>query len=165
KDNDKEKTYDCHQRVLKFLEEKEENKSEEKNEKQEQRSSHKKKKVMIIQGKSGSGKSIFCRHLEESLWNNYINDSKQPIPVYISFPKVYNKNNEKDIILQTLKGKHINKEIMEAIREKVSFTFIMDGFDEIFDKYNENDNNEKYFYNRFNLNQWNANVIVTCRSK
>ncbi|ETN97140.1 hypothetical protein RFI_40391, partial [Reticulomyxa filosa] len=42
----------------------------------------------------------------------------------------------------------------------------MDGFDEIFDKYNENDNNnEKYFYNRFNLSQWNANVIVTCRSK
>ncbi|ETO02718.1 hypothetical protein RFI_34695 [Reticulomyxa filosa] len=42
----------------------------------------------------------------------------------------------------------------------------MDGFDEIFDKYNDNNNNnEKYFYNRFNLNQWNADVIVTCRSK
>ncbi|ETN99590.1 hypothetical protein RFI_37880, partial [Reticulomyxa filosa] len=116
--------------------------------------------------KSGSGKSIFCRHLEKSLWDNYSNDSKQPIPVYISLPKVYNKNNEKDIIFQTLKGKHINKEIMEAICEKVLFIFIVDGFDEIFDKYNENDNNnEKYFYNRFNLNQWNANVIVTCRSE
>ncbi|ETO35664.1 hypothetical protein RFI_01399 [Reticulomyxa filosa] len=42
-------------------------------------------------------------------------------------------NNEKDIILQILKGKHINKEIMEATREKVSFIFIMD---------------EKYFYDR-----------------
>ncbi|ETO36249.1 hypothetical protein RFI_00813, partial [Reticulomyxa filosa] len=86
KDDDKEKTCDCHQHVLTFLEEKEEDKAEEKSEKQEQQPSYK-KKVMIIQGKSGSGKSIFCRHLEESLWNNYINDSKRPIPVYISFPK------------------------------------------------------------------------------
>ncbi|ETO06416.1 hypothetical protein RFI_30980, partial [Reticulomyxa filosa] len=52
---------------------------------------------------------------------------------------------------------------MDAICEKVSFVFIMDGFDEIFDKYKQN-NNDKYFYNRFHLNQWNADVIVTCRS-
>ncbi|ETO35615.1 ribosome assembly protein 4 (RSA4) [Reticulomyxa filosa] len=53
---------------------------------------------------------------------------------------------------------------MDAIREKVSFVFIMDGFDEIFDFYRKRDN-EQYFYDRFNLNQWNAKVIVTCRSK
>ncbi|ETO06246.1 hypothetical protein RFI_31150, partial [Reticulomyxa filosa] len=40
----------------------------------------------------------------------------------------------------------------------------MDGFDEIYDFYRKN-KNEKYFYDRFNLNQWNAKVIVTCRSK
>ncbi|ETO35761.1 serine/threonine protein kinase [Reticulomyxa filosa] len=51
--------------------------------------------------------------------------------------KVYNKNNERDIILQALTGKYINKEIMDAIRENISFIFIMDGFDEIFDKYNQ----------------------------
>ncbi|ETO11120.1 hypothetical protein RFI_26256, partial [Reticulomyxa filosa] len=77
---------------------------------------------------------------------------------------VYNKNNEKDIILQALQAKQINKETMNIIREKVTFVFIMDGFDEIFDKYNQSDN-DKYFYSRFNLNQWNANIIVTCRSK
>ncbi|ETO34640.1 hypothetical protein RFI_02453 [Reticulomyxa filosa] len=119
---------------------------------------------MIIQGKSGSGKSIFCRHLEETLWNKYNSDSKQSIPIYISFSKVYNKQNEKDFILQALKGKNINKEIIDTIREKVSFIFIMDGFDEIYDFYCKN-KNEKYFYDRFNLNQWNAKVIVTCRSK
>ncbi|ETN97274.1 hypothetical protein RFI_40257, partial [Reticulomyxa filosa] len=114
---------------------------------------------MIIQGKSGSGKRIFCRHLEETLWNNYINDSRQSIPVYISFPKVYHLNNEQDIILHALQGKNISKESMHAIREKVLFVFIMNDFDEIFDKYNQNDNNEKYFYDRFHLNQWNAKVI------
>ncbi|ETO07152.1 hypothetical protein RFI_30240, partial [Reticulomyxa filosa] len=144
-DNEKNDTFDCNQHVIEFLGEN--------------------KKVMIIQGKSGSGKSIFCRHLEETLWNNYINDSKQPIPVYISFPKVYNIKNERDIILQALQGKHISKESMNAIREKVSFIFIMDGFDEIFDKYGQSDNNDKYFYDRFHLDQWNAKVIVTCRSK
>ncbi|ETO05269.1 NB-ARC domain-containing protein [Reticulomyxa filosa] len=150
-DNQKNDTFDCHQHAIEFLEEK---KSE-----QHQR------KVMVIQGKSGSGKSIFCRHLEETLWNNYINDSKQPIPVYVSFPKVYNIKNEREIILQVLQGKHISKESINAIRERVSFIFIMDGFDEIFDKYNQSDNNDQYFYDRFHLNQWNAKVIVTCRSK
>ncbi|ETO03276.1 hypothetical protein RFI_34134 [Reticulomyxa filosa] len=48
-------------------------------------------------------KNILCHHLEETLWNNYKSDPKQPIPVYISFPKVYTQQNEKDIILQALK--------------------------------------------------------------
>ncbi|ETO01276.1 hypothetical protein RFI_36164, partial [Reticulomyxa filosa] len=64
----------------------------------------------------------------------------------------------------TLQGKNINKASIEAIREKAYFVFIMDGFDEIFDKYSQSDNNDTYFYDRFNLNQWNAKVIVTCRS-
>ncbi|ETO21379.1 hypothetical protein RFI_15826 [Reticulomyxa filosa] len=151
-DNEKNDSYDCYQHAIEFLERVDERKSE-----QEQR------KVIIIQGKSGSGKSIFCRHLEEILWNNYVSDSKQPIPVYISFSKIYHKRNEKDIILQALQGKHISKEIMNTIREQVSFIFIMDGFDEIFDVYRKS-NNEQYFYDRFNLNQWNAKVIITCRS-
>ncbi|ETO34934.1 hypothetical protein RFI_02140, partial [Reticulomyxa filosa] len=150
-ENEKNDTFDCHQHVIKFLEGKETS--------EEKKSEEQKRKAMIIQGKSGSGKSIFCRHLEEILWNNYINDSKQPIPVYISFPKVYHLKNEKDIILQVLQGKHIGKESMNAIREKVSFVFIMDGFDEIFDKYSQSENNNKYFYDRFHLNQWNAKVI------
>ncbi|ETN99333.1 hypothetical protein RFI_38148, partial [Reticulomyxa filosa] len=151
--NEKNDTFDCHQHIIEFLEG------------EEKKSERQQGKVMIIQGKSGSGKSIFCRHLEEILWNNYKNNPKQSVPVYISFSKIYNSKNEKDIILQALQGKHISKESMDAIREKVSFVFIMDGFDEVFDKYNQSDNNDKYFYDRFNLNQWNAKVIVTCRSK
>ncbi|ETO33876.1 hypothetical protein RFI_03221 [Reticulomyxa filosa] len=158
-DNEKKDTFDCHQHIIEFLEGKEV--SEEKKSEQQEH----KRKVMIVQGKSGSGKSIFCRHLEETLWNNYKNDSKQPIPVYISFPKIYNIKNEKDIILQALQSRHISKESMNAIRERVPFVFIMDGFDEIFDKYSQSDNSDKYFYDRFHLNQWNAKVIVTCRSK
>ncbi|ETO05179.1 hypothetical protein RFI_32216 [Reticulomyxa filosa] len=157
-DNKNQDTYDCHQHVITFLEKEKEKEEENKNEQQQQR------KAMIIQGKSGSGKSIFCRHLENTLWNNYISNSNNRIPVYISFSKVYDDQNEKDIILQALQGKHISKEIMDAIREKVSFVFIMDGFDEIFDFYRKNEN-EQYFYDRFNLSQWNAKVIVTCRSK
>ncbi|ETO14568.1 NB-ARC domain-containing protein [Reticulomyxa filosa] len=153
-DNEKNDSFDCHQHAIECLQQGED---DEKKHAYQQ-------KVIIIQGKSGSGKSIFCRHLEETLWNNYISDSKKAIPVYISFPKVYNKKNERDIILQALQSKHINKDIMDAVREKVSFVFIMDGFDEIFDFYRKNEN-DMYFYDRFNLNQWNSKVIVTCRSK
>ncbi|ETO29106.1 NB-ARC domain-containing protein, partial [Reticulomyxa filosa] len=151
-DSQKHETHDCHQRVIDFLE-----KEEKKSEQEHQR------KVMIIQGKSGSGKSLFCRHLEETLWNDYKCDSKRPIPVYISLSKAYNKQNETNIILQALQGKHVSNEIIDAIREKVSFVFIMDGFDEIFDFYRNSDKSGQYFYDRFNLNQWNAKVIVTCR--
>ncbi|ETO33233.1 hypothetical protein RFI_03874, partial [Reticulomyxa filosa] len=117
-DGKKVKTYDCQQYMMEFLEKK----------------SEQEKKVVVLQGKSGSGKSLFCRHLEETLWEAYTNGSITSIP-----------------------------EIMDIVRENLSFVFILDGFDEIFDNYSK-DNNERYFYDRFNLNEWNANFIVTCRS-
>ncbi|ETO24550.1 WD-40 repeat protein [Reticulomyxa filosa] len=151
--NEKNDSYDCHQHILDLLTEK---KEEKKNEQQ----------IVILQGKSGSGKSLFCRHLEETLWEAYENDFTASIPVYISLPKCYNELNEKQIISQALQMKQLNKEIVNVIRESTSFVFILDGFDEIFDKYNKNKNNdnEKYFYNRFNLNEWNAKIIINCRS-
>ncbi|ETO10005.1 hypothetical protein RFI_27372 [Reticulomyxa filosa] len=152
-DNKKNDAYDCRQHIIDLLsEEKEENK----NENQQQ--------VTVLQGKSGSGKSLFCRHLEETLWESYVNGSTTFIPVYISLSKCYNELNEKEIISQSIQIKKINKEIIDIVRENISFVFILDGFDEIFDKFDKNNNNERYFYDRFNLNEWNAKIIVTCRS-
>ncbi|ETO29645.1 WD-40 repeat-containing protein [Reticulomyxa filosa] len=149
-DNKDNTTYDCYQHILDLLKEKEEKKFEQ-------------KEVVILQGKSGSGKSLFCRHLEEALWESYVSDSTTSIPVYISLSKCYNGLNERQIISQALQMKQINKEMIDAIRENMSFVFILDGFDEIFDKYNKN-NNERYFYDCFNLSEWNAKIIVSCRS-
>ncbi|ETO11869.1 hypothetical protein RFI_25507 [Reticulomyxa filosa] len=126
-----------------------------------------KQQIVIVQGKSGSGKSLFCRHLEEALWETCTNGFTTSIPIYISLPKCYNELNEKQIISQALQMKQINKEIIDVIRENISFVFILDGFDEIFDKYDKNKNNNnngRYFHDRFNLNEWNAKFIVTCRS-
>ncbi|ETO14549.1 G-protein beta WD-40 repeats containing protein [Reticulomyxa filosa] len=160
-DDNKEKiSYDCHQHVIDLLLEKKEEKEEKKNEQQKQQ-------VIILQGKSGSGKSLFCRHLEETLWESYVNGSSIFVPIYISLPKYYNELNEKQIISQALQMKQINKEIIDIICENISFIFILDGFDEIFNKYNNNNNNsnnENYFYNRFNLSKWNAKIIVSCRN-
>ncbi|ETO11635.1 hypothetical protein RFI_25743, partial [Reticulomyxa filosa] len=155
-DNKKNNAYDCHQHIIDLLtKEKEEKKSEEQRQQQ----------VIVLQGKSGSGKSLFCRHLEEALWETYESKSTTFIPVYISLPKCYNELNEKQIIPQALQMKQINKEVIDIVRENISFVFILDGFDEIFDKYDKNNgNNERYFYDRFNLNEWNAKIIVTCRS-
>ncbi|ETO32884.1 hypothetical protein RFI_04233 [Reticulomyxa filosa] len=125
------------------------------------------KQVMILQGKSGSGKSLFCRHLEETLWEHYVNDFTSSIPVYISLPKCYNPLNEQEIISQALQMKQINKEVIDIIQEAISFVFIIDGFDEVFDNYNKSKSNEtkgRYFYDRFDLSRWNAKFIVTCRS-
>ncbi|ETO15653.1 hypothetical protein RFI_21712 [Reticulomyxa filosa] len=155
-DNKNNSSYDCYQHIIDLLAEEKE-KEEKKSEEQKQQ------QVIILQGKSGSGKSLFCRHLEEVLWEAHVNSFTTPIPVYISLPKCYNELNEKQTISHALQMKQINKEMMDVIRENISFVFILDGFDEIFDKYDKN-NNEKYFYDRFNLNEWNAKIMVTCRS-
>ncbi|ETO02337.1 hypothetical protein RFI_35099, partial [Reticulomyxa filosa] len=159
-DNKKNDAYDCYQRIIDSLREREKEKEEKKSEEQRQQ------QVIVLQGKSGSGKSLFCRYLEEALWETHANNSKTSIPVYISLPKCYHESNEKQIISQALQMKNINKEVIDVIRENISFVFILDGLDEIFDKYDKNDtnNNEKYFYDRFNLNEWNAKIIITCRS-
>ncbi|ETO01504.1 hypothetical protein RFI_35936, partial [Reticulomyxa filosa] len=145
-DNKKNDSYDCFQYIIDSLRE----------EKEEKRNENK-QQVIVLQGKSGSGK-------KEALWETHANNSITSIPVYISLPKCYSELDEKQIIFQALQIKQINKEIIDIIRENISFVFILDGFDEIFDKYNKNNNNEKYFYDRFNLNAWNAKIIVTCRS-
>ncbi|ETO34030.1 hypothetical protein RFI_03066, partial [Reticulomyxa filosa] len=62
------------------------NKKEEKKDEQQNQ-----QKAIILQGKSGSGKSLFCRHLEETLWESYISDQTTSVPVYISLPKCYNE--------------------------------------------------------------------------
>ncbi|ETO07216.1 hypothetical protein RFI_30176 [Reticulomyxa filosa] len=148
-DNKKNDAYDCYQHVINFL--KEDGKSDQQS------------RIMILQGKSGSGKSLFCRHLEECLWKSYDSHSTKYIPVYISLPKCYNELNEAQIIAQALQMKQINKDMISVIRENISFVFILDEFDEIFDRYNKS-NAERYFYNRFNLHEWNAKIITTCRS-
>ncbi|ETO00921.1 hypothetical protein RFI_36519, partial [Reticulomyxa filosa] len=111
-DNKKNDAYDCYQHIIDLLREEKE-KEEKKNEQQQQ--------VIILQGKSGSGKSLFCRHLEEALWGSHVNDSITFIPVYISLSKFYNELNEKQIISQALQMKQINKEIIDIVRENISF--------------------------------------------
>ncbi|ETO35275.1 hypothetical protein RFI_01788, partial [Reticulomyxa filosa] len=54
-DNEKNDAYDCHQHMLNLLEER----------KEEKKTEQERQKMIILQGKSGSGKSLFCRHLEE----------------------------------------------------------------------------------------------------
>ncbi|ETO34593.1 hypothetical protein RFI_02497 [Reticulomyxa filosa] len=152
-DNEKNDSYDCDQHIINLLVE----------QKEESKNDQQKQQVIILKGKSGSGKTLFCRHLEETLWRLYANDTSISIPIYISLPNYYNELNEKQIIYQALQ-KQISKEIIDIIRENISFVFILDGFDEIFDKYNKHNNNERYFYNRFSLNEWNAKIIVSCRS-
>ncbi|ETO06409.1 hypothetical protein RFI_30989 [Reticulomyxa filosa] len=150
-DNKENNSYDCHHYMTDLLTNKQSSKEE-------------KQQVIILQGKSGSGKSVFCRYLEGTLWESYMSGSATSIPVYISLPKCYNELDEKQIISQAFQMKRINREAVDVVRENISFVFILDGFDEIFDKYNKHNNNEKYFFNRFHLDKWNAKIIVSCRS-
>ncbi|ETO22300.1 hypothetical protein RFI_14899, partial [Reticulomyxa filosa] len=87
----------------------------------QRKKSEQQQQVIILQGKSGSGKSLFCRYLEKKLWEFYINGSTTSVPVYISLPKCYNELDENQIISQTLQKKQINKDIIDIIRRNISF--------------------------------------------
>src|SRR5205085_2590589 len=49
----KSKIYDIHENILKYLEKKELN------------------NILLLQGESGSGKTLYCRYLEKYLWDKY----------------------------------------------------------------------------------------------
>ncbi|ETO00699.1 hypothetical protein RFI_36741, partial [Reticulomyxa filosa] len=75
-DNGKNNAYDCNQHIIDLL--REENENENKKEKEEKKNEQ--KQVIVLQGKSGSGKSLFCRHLEETFWESYVSGATTSIP-------------------------------------------------------------------------------------
>ncbi len=94
------------------------------------------KKVLLLLGDVGSGKSTFTRHLEDSLWQVYeskIDQEKadQPIPLFIPLAQFPPSAESRDLIADYLKNKGLSEDKIEILRQHQSFIFIIDGFDEI----------------------------------
>ena len=53
---------------------------------------------------------------------------------------------------------------IEMLRDKSTFVFILDGFDEIKTIY-DNTNGPSNFYERFELHKWRGKFIISCRSQ
>ncbi|CAG8789319.1 45433_t:CDS:2, partial [Gigaspora margarita] len=119
----------------------------------------KRKKVLLLLGSGGTGKSTFNHHLARQLWNQYNQQEiTQPIPLFIALaPLKALINQNKDFIEAYLQqAGNLTKDEINKLRER-KFVFILDGYDEISER-------ERQCYNSNLFSEWkNAKIIISCR--
>ncbi len=86
------------------------------------------KKVTLIQGGSGTGKTLFGRYLERSLWN--LPPSSSPfIPLFVSLPSL--SDPYANLIETTLQSYFPELDISAITINSPKLVFILDGLDEL----------------------------------
>lgn len=121
-------------------------------------------RVCLIQGAAGSGKSTFTHHLARTLWSQYYGSSPTEqatlaVPLFMSLTSVHDPASRNEDLIEKFfqQPPHKwNKEKIEAARDKLSFVFILDGYDEI-------ERRDRNFYIDNKLGHWKAKVILTSR--
>lgn len=111
------------------------------------------KKVCVLFGNAGSGKSLFLHHLTQKLWENYA--PGQPIPLLISLAKL--RNPIEHAIEETLSKYGFSEAQIIELKAHHPFVFIMDGYDELYTTHN------LYLTNK--LAAWKAKTIISCRTQ
>ncbi|BBE09681.1 NB-ARC domain protein [Mycoavidus cysteinexigens] len=116
------------------------------------------KKVLLLLGVAGSGKSTFNRFLARSLWEGYDKEANKsgqtPIPLFISLSSLKEPN--ANLISEYLKKEKFTEDQIADLKANYRFIFILDGYDEIKDR-------TRLFYAENELDEWQAKVIVTSR--
>jgi len=109
--------------------------------------------VLLIQGVAGAGKSSFLKFLHKTMWEDYTYDRRIPLMV----PLASLDNPASNAIQQVLKSYGFSADEITTMRQCERFVFLLDGYDEI--------KTETNLYMTNKLRDWNAKVIITCRSE
>ena len=125
-------------------------------------------RLLLLQGNSGAGKSLYGRFLEGFLWNG--RQPTDPIPLFISLPRTYDSPNyeskKRNLIEAALLDKKISPQAIDLLQQKATFVIFCDGFDEVKAKYDAQENVPTNFYKRFQLHTWRGSkFLVSCRSQ
>ncbi|BBE10115.1 NB-ARC domain protein [Mycoavidus cysteinexigens] len=113
------------------------------------------KKVILLTGDSGAGKTTFNRCLEKELWEHKKEDDA--IPLFISLPSI--DKPEHDLIAKALKKRGLSELQIQKLK-KEKFVFILDGYDEIRQTQN------LYVSNSINQSDgWQGQMVISCRSE
>ena len=115
------------------------------------------RKVLLLVGDSGAGKSTFSRELEFDLWQAY-QPNTGTIPLYIDLPAI--DDPECDIIVKQLRKSKFTERDIRELKKGRNFVLICDGYDEA------RQTNNLYATNQLNQpGEWNAKMVISCRSE
>ncbi|MCX8566739.1 MAG: WD domain-containing protein, G-beta repeat-containing protein [Glomeribacter sp. 1016415] len=116
------------------------------------------KKVLLLLGGAGSGKSTFNRRLAVSLWDAYTEGSaleNKAIPVFIALSSL--KRSNYNLVTTFFESQGFSKEQIAELQEKQRFVFILDGYDEL-------EQRQRAFYKDNQLDEWKeAKIIISSR--
>jgi len=114
------------------------------------------RKVFLLLGESGAGKSTFNRELEHQLWEAY--EKGGGIPLHINLPAM--DKPEHDMIAKQLRKNEFTESQIGELKLHRKFTLICDGYDE------SQQIRNLYSTNRLNQpGEWNAKMVISCRSE
>ncbi|KAG0286702.1 hypothetical protein BGZ96_009247 [Linnemannia gamsii] len=114
------------------------------------------RRVMLILGDSGAGKSTFNKHLESLLLRTYkIND---PIPLFVNLPAF--EKPATDVMTEQLKEYNFSDAQILELKLHRKFVLICDGYDESQLAVN------LHTTNKFNQpGQWDVKMVISCRTQ
>ncbi|GLR01615.1 hypothetical protein GCM10007934_14270 [Mycoavidus cysteinexigens] len=118
------------------------------------------KKILLLLGDSGAGKSTFNSALEANLWKAYLNPPTQErrIPLLIALPEIDNPTHE--LVEKHLHLKGLNQKQIQELKRSHQFVFILDSYDE------SQQSKNLYLTNKINQEGgWQGQVIIGCRSE
>ncbi|KAG0220037.1 hypothetical protein BGX31_011102 [Mortierella sp. GBA43] len=115
------------------------------------------RKVFLVLGDSGSGKSTFNRELENEIWRTYKKKTGR-IPIHINLPAI--DKPEHDMIAKQLRKEEFTEPQIRELKMHRKFILICDGYDESQQTHN------LYTSNRLNqTGEWDAQMVIGCRSE
>lgn len=110
--------------------------------------------VLLLLGAPGAGKTTFCQRYANFLWEQHAAESV--LPLFISMASL--DVPERNAVEQFLESRCFTAEmILQIKRDRVPLVIFLDGVDETHKHVN--------WYTANALNEWNAKVVFTCRTK
>ncbi|KAF9355658.1 hypothetical protein BGX26_006283 [Mortierella sp. AD094] len=113
------------------------------------------KKVFLVLGDSGAGKSTFSKALEISLWREYKKATGR-IPLFIHLPTIERPG--QNLIAERLRKANFTESQIWELKKYREFILICDGYDE----------SQQNLYTINQLNQpgeWRAQMVISCRTE
>jgi len=109
-------------------------------------------KVLLLSGDAFSGKSTYCYLLYHRLWQYYA-EQEFVIPLYISLSTITNPGTQ--LIEESLTQQGLTAQEISDFKQQARFLFMIDGYEEL--------GRFQNLYVSNHLEQWNCQVIITCR--